>query len=262
MIFSRQTFKKAACSLQEKQSCLPLIEQFVAFSKKSYAQGLLALEDEDIPYLQDNFLRYGLQQAVDGIDEKMVKANLCNAISIGHFKGVELLKRMMMTQGILDIIHGLLPKFIGLRLASLLGESFLADFLVKEKANDDARLRELGLAELNRDDEAVLKAPPCSSKGPLAFKQIANLSNWDLQHFFRSIESFHLFILFSKSDAALQKIILANISPAQRLSFMDNLTRYSITSEEYEKTRLKIEQQLGFMVEIGFIELHQGGKNV
>lgn len=73
-----------------------LINRFVDFSKKSRREGLLSLE-RDLDELDDNFLRRGLQLAIDGMEPDAIREILATEIDYQqerHRAGAEILNTM------------------------------------------------------------------------------------------------------------------------------------------------------------------------
>ena len=60
-----------------------LVQKIVALSEKSRRTGLLALEEE-IQDFEDEFLRTGLQNVIDGIDSEAIRASMEN--ELGHME--------------------------------------------------------------------------------------------------------------------------------------------------------------------------------
>ncbi len=123
MIYDALLWEKASCSKEDRKKIIPVIEILIKLADKASEEGLLALE-ENFNEIDSQFLKKGLQLVVDGTDPELVKNILMTLINAGGFSGVELLTRMMATDGILCIQNGLRPGFISDILCAYLGEDF------------------------------------------------------------------------------------------------------------------------------------------
>jgi len=123
MTFDILLWEKTSCSYKEKQELIPVIDTMVKLAEKSRREGLLSIED-DIDSIDSLFIKKGLQLVVDGTDPEMVRSLLVTLIHAGGYSGVELLRRMIASDGILCIQSGERPEFIRTKLYSYLGEDF------------------------------------------------------------------------------------------------------------------------------------------
>ena len=89
----------------KKKNRIPLIELFIRLGSISRRQGLLALENIDLP-ISDYLLEKGIRLIVDGYDPEIIQHILVTGIYAGNFSGKELLKRMIITDGIITLQSG------------------------------------------------------------------------------------------------------------------------------------------------------------
>jgi len=108
----------------EKEACIPIIKRIVELAQQTRLKGLLSLGD-GLETEQNFFLTTGLMMAVDSIDAETISEYLQILILADNRKGSELLERMIITTGILEIVSGNNPRAIALKLAAMLGEEYL-----------------------------------------------------------------------------------------------------------------------------------------
>ncbi len=136
MIYDWNFTKKIQCSNKDKEECLDLITTFTSLADKARKQGILALEDEidDLPPMF--LLRKGLQLAIDGTEPEMIRTILERYILVGNYKGKELLKRVIILEGVLSIQAGDNPSIIHLLLGPFFGENFVEEYIRVESRNN------------------------------------------------------------------------------------------------------------------------------
>ena len=102
---------KAACSQEDQESLIPLIKQLRDLGEIALKRGLLALEGE-LPQLKDPFLKLGLQLIVDKMEPENVQDILDSDIYYNESNGRELLKKIIIREGLLRIQAGDNPRNI------------------------------------------------------------------------------------------------------------------------------------------------------
>ena len=96
---------KAACSKEDQKTLVSIIKTLRDLGGKAKKKGLLALEDEQ-GALKDPFLRVGLQLIIDQSDPEMVRDILDSDIYYNESNGRELLKKILVREGLLRIQAG------------------------------------------------------------------------------------------------------------------------------------------------------------
>jgi flagellar motor component MotA len=96
---------KAACSKEDQESLIPLIQQIRDLGEQAYKKGLLSLETE-LNRIQDPFLRLGVQLIVDETEPDNIQDILDSDIYYNESNGRELLKKIIIREGILRIQAG------------------------------------------------------------------------------------------------------------------------------------------------------------
>ncbi len=100
---------KAACSLEDQESLVPLVLQLKELSEVVGKQGLLALENQ-LAELQDPFLNLGVQLIIDKVEPKNIKDILDSDIFYNESNGRGLLKKIIIREGLLRIQAGDTPR--------------------------------------------------------------------------------------------------------------------------------------------------------
>lgn len=96
---------KASCSLEDQESLVPLVLQLKKLSELVSKQGILALENE-LNQIKDPFLNLGAQLIIDKIEPKNIKDILDSDIYYNQSNGRELLKKIIIREGLLRIQAG------------------------------------------------------------------------------------------------------------------------------------------------------------
>ncbi len=100
---------KASCSLEDQESLVPLVLQLKKLSEMVSKQGLLALENE-LPQIKDTFLNLGVQLIIDKIERENIQDILDSDIYYNQANGRELLKKIIIREGLLRIQAGDTPR--------------------------------------------------------------------------------------------------------------------------------------------------------
>ncbi|PHR25907.1 MAG: hypothetical protein COA36_13645 [Desulfotalea sp.] len=100
---------KASCSREDQESLVELVLQLKYFSELVTKQGLLALENQ-LSDIKDPFLNLGVQLIIDRIEEPNIKDILDSDIYYNESNGRELLKKVIIREGLLRIQAGDTPR--------------------------------------------------------------------------------------------------------------------------------------------------------
>lgn len=112
---------KAACSKDDQESLIPLIKQLKELTIKAHKAGVLSLEDE-LRYLIDPFLKIGVELIIDKTDPECVRDILDSDIYYNESNGRELLKKIIIREGLLRIQAGDTPRNVLLCTKIFLGK--------------------------------------------------------------------------------------------------------------------------------------------
>jgi flagellar motor component MotA len=100
---------KASCSFEDQETLIPLILQLKKLSEVVTRQGLLALENE-LMQIKDPFLNLGVQLIIDRVETENIKDILDSDIYYNQSNGRELLKKIIIREGLLRIQAGDSPR--------------------------------------------------------------------------------------------------------------------------------------------------------
>ncbi|MCP3889701.1 MAG: hypothetical protein GY702_12625 [Desulfobulbaceae bacterium] len=100
---------KAACSQEDQESLVPLVLQLKRLSELGTKQGLLALENE-LFQIKDPFLNLGVQLIIDQVESENIKDILDSDIYYNLSNGRELIKKIIIREGLLRIQAGDTPR--------------------------------------------------------------------------------------------------------------------------------------------------------
>ena len=96
---------KSACSREDQESLVPMVKQLRDLGEIAFKRGLLALEGE-LPQIKDPFLKLGIQLIVDKTEPENVRDILDSDIYYNESNGRELLKKIIIREGLLRIQAG------------------------------------------------------------------------------------------------------------------------------------------------------------
>jgi len=96
---------KAACSREDQESLVPLVKDLRDLGEVACKRGLLALEGE-LMQIKDPFLKLGIQLIVDKTEPENVQDILDADIYYNESNGRELLKKIIIREGLLRIQAG------------------------------------------------------------------------------------------------------------------------------------------------------------
>lgn len=120
---------KATCSLEDQESLIPLVFELKKLTEVVTKQGLLALENELI-HIKDPFLNLGVQLIIDRVEPENTKDILDSDIYYNESNGRELLKKIIIREGLLRIQAGDTPRNVLICTKIFLGK--VAGALFKE----------------------------------------------------------------------------------------------------------------------------------
>ena len=100
---------KAACSLEDQESLVPLVFQLKDLAEKATKQGLLALEPE-LAQISDPFLNLGVQLIIDRVEADNIRDILDSDIYYNESNGRQLMKKIIIREALLRIQAGDTPR--------------------------------------------------------------------------------------------------------------------------------------------------------
>lgn len=100
---------KANCSKEDQESLIPLVLQLKKLAELTNKSGLLALENE-LNQISDPFLNLGVQLIIDRVEPENITDILDSDIYYNASNGRELLKKIIIREGLLRIQAGDTPR--------------------------------------------------------------------------------------------------------------------------------------------------------
>lgn len=100
---------KASCSREDQESLVGIVLQLKKLSELVTKQGLLALENE-LSSINDPFLNLGVQLIIDRVESENIEDILDSDIYYNESNGRELLKKVIIREGLLRIQAGDSPR--------------------------------------------------------------------------------------------------------------------------------------------------------
>lgn len=100
---------KASCSREDQESLVEIVLQLKNLSELVTKQGLLALENE-LSSIKDPFLNIGVQLIIDRVESENIKDILDSDIYYNESNGRELLKKVIIREGLLRMQAGDSPR--------------------------------------------------------------------------------------------------------------------------------------------------------
>ncbi len=100
---------KAACSKEDQETLIPLVLHLKKLAEICNKSGLLALENE-LSQINDPFLNLGVQLIIDRVEQDNVTDILDSDIYYNPSNGRELLKKIIIREGLLRIQAGDTPR--------------------------------------------------------------------------------------------------------------------------------------------------------
>jgi len=136
-IFTLENRKYFDCTIEEKLSCIPIIEELISLAITARREGILALEDKAIES-NETFVKYGIALIVDGTYPELVKDMLESLMIASGKCGVELLKQYIIRTGVLSVQAGENPGIVAEKLLFLLGDN-MAEKVFSEEIPSNIR---------------------------------------------------------------------------------------------------------------------------
>jgi len=123
-MFNFEIRKYTECSNDEKRGLPPVIDCLVELAVTARDGGGVHVLEKRMPEINDDFLKLGIGLLLDGTDTNVVQDILDTAVIFSYKTGVELLKQLIIREGVLGISRGYNPMIIKTHLWKYLGEDF------------------------------------------------------------------------------------------------------------------------------------------
>lgn len=112
---------KAACSNEDQESLIPIVKQLKELAEVASKSGMLALENE-LSKINDPFFNLGMQLIIDRVEPENVTDVLDSDIYYNESNGRELLKKIIIREGLLRIQAGDSPRNVEICTKVFLGK--------------------------------------------------------------------------------------------------------------------------------------------
>lgn len=112
---------KASCSKEDQESLIPIVKQLKELSEVATKSGMLSLENE-LMKIKDPFLNLGMQLIIDRVEAENVTDVLDSDIYYNQSNGRELLKKIIIREGLLRIQAGDSPRNVEICTKIFLGK--------------------------------------------------------------------------------------------------------------------------------------------
>lgn len=112
---------KSACSKEDQATLIPIVKKLKELAEVATKSGLLTLENE-LSNLEDPFLNLGLQLIIDRVEAENVRDVLDSDIYYNESNGRELLKKIIIREGLLRIQAGDTPRNVEICTKVFLGK--------------------------------------------------------------------------------------------------------------------------------------------
>lgn len=112
---------KAACSKDDQETLIPLVNKLKELAEICGKSGVLALENE-LANIEDPFLNLGVQLIIDRVEPQNITDILDSDIYYNESNGRELLKKIIIREGLLRIQAGDTPRNVHICTKIFLGK--------------------------------------------------------------------------------------------------------------------------------------------
>lgn len=121
LYYDWQFAERIQCSVEEKKECFDLIVRLRKYASTIRQEGFLALEEE-LKNIDDEFLATSIQMGIDGVAPELFREIQERRILVDNCRGKELLRRVIITEGMASILTEDTFRIFHYKLLSYLGE--------------------------------------------------------------------------------------------------------------------------------------------
>ncbi len=206
-MYEAYILEKMQCSKEEKEELFPLVDELLELSNRTRQYGILALE-QNINHTSDKLLKKGLELVVNGTDPAIIRDILLNYSFCGKQQGKELLRSILITEGMLSIQQGIHPNLLKEILLSFFGIEILVE--AGDHFHNNLRntvefmksyLSELPEEESDKRASSILTGP------------FERMNERCLQRLLREIDYELIAVAISGEGKNIQEKVLSNVSP-------------------------------------------------
>lgn len=224
--------KLSSFTQQEKDACVPVIDLMVECANMARAKGVLALEEWVAG--REPFMVFLINLIVDGTDPEIVEDLGRTLIEADGHTGEELLRRLLIFEGVLGVQCGLNARLLDAKLSAMLGERFLtARGHISPDTQGEIPAEELSMSELSSlldgGMASTQPAPPACEHFCEVFRM---LDNRDIQLVLRETDQMDFVLTLRGCDGALADNMLANCSKRLASTIMEEMKALGEVPEE------------------------------
>lgn len=211
------------CTAEEKYNLLALIDMIIQISDVAAKGGLDAQYLNNYPKQIPFLLKKGLMLVISGIDLQTVTDILNNYIMSGNYEGAELLKRIIIRDGVRCIQRGDPPAVIREVLTSYLGEDFVSEYnpiensvVSKQVIRTIAGKNAVNTYNKNIETERVMKD----------IRKLNDIEDFVLEERLETVDPQALIPLLTVCDEVLKNRIIRLLPEDKRNSLKIDTTRH------------------------------------
>lgn len=216
-MYDMNIYERLACSHNDKKEALETLDKVLQLSEKAKCSGLLSLEPE-IDVVQLELFKKSIQMLIDGIEPESLREILMNYTLCGGYKGKELLIRILIIEGILDIQQGVQTLILREKLSSFFGDDFIGDIQKLFGLDSESQLKKIDTFIIKNQDKPVFSKETSLLEDPLA-----RMDNRSLQRLLREIDAVTLTIAISGASGKTQAKTLKNVSRKMAVMLIEEM---------------------------------------
>lgn len=217
IVFNWDLGNRIHCTEIEKDDCIKLLSKVLMLSRKAQKYGLLSLEQE-MDNCEDVLMKKGIELMISGALPECIKEILGTYIVVGNCTGKELLKRVIILEGILGIQRGESSFIIRERLSAYFGENYL-NKLELYFGIDDESIKE----KIRTYFEKVKNKRPISSSTYLLEEIFKNMDSRSIQRVLREIDVTDIVNALKGASSNVEISVISSLSNNAKLMIVDEL---------------------------------------
>lgn len=206
IMYDINIYERLVCSKEEKKKALRTLDKILQLAEQAKSSGLLSLESE-IDRVEPEIFKNSLEMLLDGVEAIILKEILLNYTLCGNYKGKELLKRILIIEGILGIQQDTNSLILKEKLSSFFGEDFINEINKHFGSDEDTRIKKIETFICENQDK-----PAHSKETSLLEEPFNRMDTRSLQRLLREINNYTLVTAISGSSGKTQIRVLKNVS--------------------------------------------------
>lgn len=238
------------CRSREKEESIDLVERVLKYSIIYGDEGADFLAEE-LKYIEDPFLKLGLELVIEETDPNEVHSILSRHILSGDYHGKDFLQKMIILEGISAIQYKYSPYIVIEILLSLFGEDYIVD---NKEENYSQNLVEfilkftkyiLSLKKAKQPDFENL------SINPKEFRKILKCDTKSIQKIAREVDNIFIVRAINSLEPGFKKIFYDSIGERAAKILFKKEMELAYTPEEELEARSRILFILNKLIQSG-----------